>query len=198
MTVDVSPLTPFLDRFARVAAGSDGRLAMAEKPLCHMADLRIDPIHAVSLRSVLGAALPPTPNTVVQSGPAQLVWLGPDQWLVRSERPIDGLDAQIRAAATAPVSVVDVSASRTTISLAGGAARELLAHGCGLDLDAAQFPTGSCAQTRLALADVVLIAAPDQPADFATDPEFLILVLASFARYLAEWLLDAATEYLGG
>ena len=93
------------------------------------------------------------------------------------------------------MSVVDVSAARTVISLSGPAARDVLAHGCGLDLDATKFPPGTCAQTRLALANVVLIAPRDQPADFVRSPRFLVLVRPSFAPYLAAWLLDAATEY---
>lgn len=40
----------------------------------------------------------------------------------------------------------------------------------------------------LALAQVVLVARDDD--------EFRMLVRSSFASYLAEWLLDAATEYL--
>ena len=88
-----------------------------------------------------------------------------------------------------------MSAARTVIEIGGPAARDVLAHGCALDLDAGHFTPGSCAQTRLALANVVLIAPPEQ-ADFAESPTFYILVRSSFAAYLATWLLDAAVEYV--
>ena len=48
---------------------------------------------------------------------------------------------------------------------------------------------GTAAQTMLGQAGVVLIALDD------TGTDYRILVRASFARYLADWLIDAATEY---
>ncbi len=51
------------------------------------------------------------------------------------------------------------------------------------------FPAGSAVQTTLGLAGVVLLALDDAGDDY------LLLVRSSFARYLADWLLDAATEY---
>jgi sarcosine oxidase, subunit gamma len=82
---------------------------------------------------------------------------------------------------------VDVSAQRTTLLVGGPRARDLLAHGCALDLHPSVFGPGSCAQTMLARAQVVLLSQQEG---------FLVLVRSSFAAYLAEWLLDAATEYV--
>lgn len=198
MTVDRSPLVEFAPRLHDASARSAGAVRIAEEPLWQQVNLRIDPSFASSLATVLGGELPMLANTVTAVGPAHLVWLGPDEWLWLAPQATDGLETDLRAAAAAPVSVVDVSASRTVISVAGPAARDVLAHGCSLDLDPARFTPGSCAQTRLALANVVLIASSEQTAEFVTEPRFLILVRASFARYLAAWLLDAATEYLSG
>ncbi|MGW0201911.1 sarcosine oxidase subunit gamma family protein, partial [Nonomuraea sp. NPDC003201] len=61
------------------------------------------------------------------------------------------------------------------------------AHGCALDLHPRAFGPGRCAQTMLARAQVVLVPREDG---------FLVLVRSSFAAYLAEWLLDAAAEYV--
>ncbi|MQA76692.1 MAG: sarcosine oxidase subunit gamma, partial [Solirubrobacterales bacterium] len=47
---------------------------------------------------------------------------------------------------------------------------------------------GSCTQTMLAKAQVVLQQLDDRPA-------YRVHVRASFAEYLARWLLDAAVEY---
>lgn len=202
MTADRTLLTGFADRFADASARSAGALHLAEEPLWRMVNLRIAPTAAASVTGVLGAPLPLQPNTVTKTPTGLIVWLGPDEWLVFT--PDDNadhgeFDAAVRSAAgPVAVSVVDVSAARTVIGLAGPAARDVLAHGCGLDLDAARFAPGTCAQTRLALADVVLIAPHDQPSDFAQSPLLLILVRASFASYLATWLLDAATDYLSG
>jgi sarcosine oxidase subunit gamma len=84
------------------------------------------------------------------------------------------------------VAVTDVSAHRTTIVVAGPDARGLLAHGCALDLHPSVFGPGTCAQTTLARAQVVLLARDHD--------EFWILVRASFARYLTAWIADAATD----
>jgi sarcosine oxidase, subunit gamma len=67
--------------------------------------------------------------------------------------------------------------------------RELLAKGCALDLHPRVFRGDRCAQTYLARAQVILLAQPEQPAALR------ILARSSFARYVADWLLDAAVEY---
>ena len=198
MTAERTPLAGFVDRFADASARSGGALLVDEQSLPLQLNLRIAPTSAGSLTAVLSGPLPLEPNTVTATAHAQIVWLGPDEWLVLGPERRPDLEPAVRAAAgSAPVCVVDVSAARTVIRLSGPAAREVLAHGCGLDLDAARFPPGTCAQTRIALADVVLIAPLDQTGDFAAAPRFAILVRASFAAYLATWLLDAATEYIG-
>ncbi len=101
-----------------------------------------------------------------------------------------GLAATIRAAAPgAPVT--DISAARTVLRISGPAARQVLAHGCALDL--ATMPPGSCAQTMLAQCAVIL--AVDGQAGSPTD-SIAILVRSSFAGHLARWLLLTAPEYL--
>jgi hypothetical protein len=73
---------------------------------------------------------------VVRAGELTALWLGPDEWLVVGP-PGGGQDLESRfreAAGDEPVSVIDVSAQRTTLLVAGPRARDLLAHGCSLDL----------------------------------------------------------------
>lgn len=122
------------------------------------------------------------------------LWLGPDEWLVvgppDSRRDLEGRIREAAADEAASVSVTDVSAQRTTLLVAGPRARDLLAHGCALDLHPRAFGTGRCAQTSLGRTQVVLVAR-DEPRG-----GFWVLVRSSFAGYLTDWLLDAATEYL--
>lgn len=107
--------------------------------------------------------------------------LGPDEWLaVGPPGDADRIADRLRPHG----SIVDVSAARTTIELSGSGVRPLLAHGCALDLD--QLTVGRCAQTMLAHAQVILW--------LTGQDEVRVLVRASFARYLADWLLDASTE----
>lgn len=163
-----------------------GGVQLAEVPFVNQVDLRLsaDGPAAGAVGKELGVTLPVEPNTVARAGDRTVLWLGPDEWLV-----LGGCDeSRLRAAAgTEPASIVDVSAHRTTIRVSGARSRDLLAHGCSLDLHPGRFPVGRCAQTMLAHAPVILVPLPGD--------EYRLLVRASFARYLAEWLLDAAVEY---
>ncbi|MFC4533776.1 sarcosine oxidase subunit gamma [Sphaerisporangium dianthi] len=167
MVEPVSPLAGF--------GGISGpRLQVREIPFLRQANLRLDPARQPS---GLGVRLPLEPNTWLRSGDADVVWLGPDEWLVIGDAGLPRSEE---------IAVTDVSAQRTTIEVAGPGARDLLAHGCAIDLHPSVFGPGRCAQTMLARAQVVLIAGEDDG--------FRVLVRASYARYLADWLADAAVD----
>jgi sarcosine oxidase subunit gamma len=121
-----------------------------------------------------------------------VLWLGPDEWLVVGPPDTQwDVEQRIRAASgDEHVAVTDVSAQRTTLLVSGARARDLLAHGCALDLHQRAFGAGRCAQTTLARAQVVLVARDEPGAGF------WVLVRSSFAGYLTDWLLDAAAEYV--
>ncbi|NXY93703.1 sarcosine oxidase subunit gamma [Streptomyces sp. BR123] len=192
----LSPLSQYAGRFARATRASGGALRLAELPFLAQVNVRLDPkgpaADAVAL--ALGFPLPPQPNTVARGGGLAALWLGPDEWLVVGPAGTrTHLEARLReAVGDRHAAVVDVSAQRTTLLVAGARARELLAHGCSLDLHPRTFGAGRCAQTTLARAQVVLV-----PRD-GCRPGFWVLVCSSFAGYLAAWLLDAALEYTQG
>jgi sarcosine oxidase, subunit gamma len=179
------PLEAWAEAFARLPES----IAVTALPFVAMVDVRLA---APSER--LGIDLPTVPNTWVPTPDGRVVWLGPDEWLLTSERerPED-LEARIRDAVV-PLggAAVDVSAQRIAIRLTGSRVRDLLAKGCAIDLHPRVFGRGRSAQSTLGLAAVVLLALGDGGDDF------LVLVRSSFAGYLAEWLLDAAVEYTGG
>ena len=127
----------------------------------------------VSVRGEPQPGFPVEPNTTV----GDVLWLGPDEWLV-----LGGCESDYPEAAA----TVDVSANRVCFELAGEDVEDVLAQGCSLDLHPAVFPPGRCAQTLLAKAPVIL---------HRTEPEtFRILVRPSFAPYLRSWLEDALTS----
>ncbi|GAA4558964.1 sarcosine oxidase subunit gamma [Planotetraspora kaengkrachanensis] len=174
---------------ARFTPVSSDDLRIAEVPFLTQINLRVDPKSraAADIGLALGAPLPTDPGTCT-SAQADVLWMGPDEWLVVGERG-DDPEGTIRAAAgTAHVGITDVSAQRTVISVDGPRSRDLLAHGCALDLHPRVFGPGRCAQTMLARALVVLAATGEEG--------FRVFVRSSFAGYLADWLLDAAGEYL--
>ncbi|WP_405577612.1 sarcosine oxidase subunit gamma [Streptomyces sp. NBC_01092] len=189
-----SPLSPVADRLAAATRSSRGAIRLAELPFLTQLNVRLDAkgpaAEAVGL--ALDLQLPLQPNTVVRTGDLTALWLGPDEWLLVG--PPGGerdLESRIReAAGDEPVSVTDVSAQRTTLLVTGPRAHDLLAHGCSLDLHPRSFGSGHCAQTTLGRTQVVLVARDEPRAGF------WVLVRASFAGYLADWLLDAATEYV--
>ncbi|WP_327433757.1 MULTISPECIES: sarcosine oxidase subunit gamma [unclassified Streptomyces] len=189
-----SPLSGAADRLAAATRASGGAVRLAELPFLAQVNVRLDAKGAAAdaVALAMGLPLPLEPNTVVRAGELTALWLGPDEWLVVGPPGTQqDVESRIRAAAGAePVSVTDVSAQRTTLLVAGPRARDLLAHGCPLDLHPRAFGAGRCAQTTLARAQIVLVAR-DEPGT-----GFWVLVRSSFAGYLADWLLDAATEYV--
>ncbi|MFE0810888.1 sarcosine oxidase subunit gamma [Streptomyces sp. NPDC058848] len=189
-----SPLEHAADRFAAVTRDSRGSLRLAGLPFLAQVTLRLDPkspaAEAVGL--ALGVPLPLAPNTVNRGGELAVLWLGPDEWLVVGAGAATGLAERLRSAiGDEHGAVVDVSAQRTALLVAGARSRDLLARGCSLDLHPRVFGAGRCAQTTLARAQVVLVARD------GLRPGFWVLVRSSFAGYLADWLLDAATEHVG-
>ncbi|MEU8177618.1 sarcosine oxidase subunit gamma family protein [Microbispora hainanensis] len=185
-----SPAAAYAARFEAASAG--GGLRLAEIPFLTQIDLRVDPKSPAAERigTAIGVPLPVEPGTVAGGGDIEALWLGPDEWvLLAPDGAAPGLVARLTEAAGGEhVSVVDVSAQRTTLVVAGDRARDVLAHGCTLDLHPRVFGPGRCAQTTLARAGVVLVAGEDG---------FRLLVRSSFAGYVAEWLLDASVEYTG-
>ncbi|MEV6181657.1 sarcosine oxidase subunit gamma family protein [Streptomyces sp. NPDC052015] len=189
-----SPLSRAADRLASATRASRGAVRLAELPFLAQVDLRLDAKGAAAdaVGVALDLPLPLEPNTVVRGGRLTALWLGPDEWLLVGPPGIQrDLESRIRAAAAdEPVSVTDVSAQRTTLLVSGPRARDLLSHGCSLDLHPRAFGARRCAQTTLGRTQVVLVARDEARAGF------WVLVRSSYAAHLADWLLDAATEYV--
>ncbi|WP_326943946.1 sarcosine oxidase subunit gamma [Amycolatopsis sp. NBC_01307] len=136
--------------------------------------------------TLLGVDLP-GPCTFTSGNGVDVLWMGPDEYLVLAE---PCRQAELEAALSresAVLAVVDVSAQRVTVQLTGAHARDVLAHGCSIDLDPSVSPPGTCVQTLLARTGIVLMVREDG---------FTILVRQSFANYFTAWLADASPEYV--
>lgn len=185
------PHHPLEAHAAEFIGQATAAFSIEPEPFVAMADVRV-PAGAAD-PALLGATLPATPNTWVPAGAGRIVWLGPDEWLATSPAHTpDELERQV-AAVVRPLggAAVDVSAQRIGLRLTGSRVRDVLAKGCSVDLHPRSFGRGRAVQTTVGLAGVILLALSD-PGD-----EFLVLVRSSFAGYLADWLLDAATECAG-
>jgi sarcosine oxidase, subunit gamma len=179
-----SPLAGWRDRFAALT----GATQVAERPFLVQLNVRADPAGEVAdaLAHVLGGRLPVQPNTWHRASSLDLLWLGPDEWLVLAEPDQDGLEAALVDAIDGRGgAVTDASAQRTAITLTGRGAAQVLAHGCAIDLHPHRAPAGSCWQTLLARTGVIIKVADDSATSFE------LLVRSSFADYLAAWLIDA-------
>jgi sarcosine oxidase subunit gamma len=185
-----NPLHTYETRFVQLPTSA----SITDEPFVCMVDLWVDPDGAggAAAAQVLGlAALPTTPSTVVAGRDSVVIWLGPQEWLVTSaDRDGEVLEAALRnAVSDHGGAAVDVSAQRTMVRLRGAHARDVIAKGCSLDLHPSVFGRGGAAQTVLGQAGVVLIPLSDNGTDYR------IIVRSSFARYLADWLIDAAEEF---
>jgi sarcosine oxidase subunit gamma len=166
--------SPFDHRAADLA-----RLDAVEVPFLAQIDVRC----AADDAALLG--LPLEPNTVTGDLTRGALWLGPDEWLaVGLPGAAPALIAELESALDGTHhSVVDVSANRAVIELRGEDRLELLASGCGLDLESAGgWVPGRCAQTLFARTQVLL-----QEMEGATR----VFVRPSFADYLVDRLLAA-------
>lgn len=143
-----------------------------------------------AVTEAVGAAPPVEANTVTAGDGNEILWLGPDEWLVVTPASAQGaVEAALRGAlAGQHASVVDTTDSQTTIRIHGAHARDVLAKGCPLDLHPRAFGPGRCAQSIVAKADALIHQRDDAPT-------YDVFVRCSFARYLWDWLVDAAREF---
>ena len=175
-----SPLAHRLEDLAGIGAATGGEVVVEHVPFLAQVDLRLAP----ELATRAPYPLPLTPNTAWENGARAALWLGPDEWLILGP---PGSQAEIVQELESSLggshrSVLDVSDNRVSLELAGSGVKELLAKGCALDLDPRSWRVGSCAQTLLARAQVILHERAETTG---------ILVRPSFADYLVDWLLDA-------
>jgi sarcosine oxidase, subunit gamma len=167
-----SPAAHLTDAMA--GTGSPASVRLRELPFRFQYEIRPD-------GDATDARAWPEAGRATGDGPRYMLWLGPAWHLLVDDAPMSDVDL--------PAGAVDVSAQRTVLELAGPLATAVLAHGCALDLHPRAFGPGSCTQTMLAKAQVVLHQT-------GPEPTYRLLVRASFTDYLVRWLLDAMTEYV--
>ena len=141
----------------------------------------------------LGFSLPIKANTTTKKGKKTALWLGPNEWLIITEQPEHLHKTLTKMLKNYHFSVLIVTDSRTTISISGKRARDVLKKGCGLDLHPNAFGPGDCAQTAFALSQVLIHQLSETKS--TKNATYHISVNRSFAEYIWAWLEDAAQEY---
>jgi sarcosine oxidase subunit gamma len=154
-------------------------LAARELAFVSQLDVRIDPSTAASL------GYPTAPNTAMTTGDRDVLWLGPDEWLIVGAPGSAGSIAAELGSSLAGLhhSVVDVSANRVLLELTGPSRHDLLSSACPIDLHPRSWGDGRCAQSVFGAAQVLL-----HERDGAT----MVFVRPSFANYVVDLLLAAS------
>ncbi len=173
-------------------AGSDAGVTIQLLPELGHIILRGNPKNAefvAAANATLGQELPHSANTMT-SGDSRVFWLGPDEWLIVAlAEDTLGLLTRLREFLSGQhASVTDMSGGQIALRLAGPGVRDVLAKGCTLDFHPHKFKVGTCAQSGLAKANVLIGLVDDQPV-------YEIVVRRSFAEYLVLWFRHAAREY---
>ena len=178
---------------AKASAVEGADVVMGERPHRCQIDIRGDPRDTAftgALHSVTGLQLPAAANSFTTSGALACLWLSPDEWLVVG--PGGGeheIAARLRSAfGDLHAAVTDVSEARTTITVAGPRACELLAKGTSIDLHPRVFGPGRCVQTGFAGTTIILRQTDETPV-------FEIFVLNSYAEHLWAWLEGACRGF---
>jgi sarcosine oxidase subunit gamma len=142
------------------------------------------------VKRALGVALPTKANTVNSKGEIDILWMGPDEWLILApEGEATRLMSTLKVMLSDQlIALVDVSDNRTMLTLSGSASWDVLNKGAHLDFHPRSWKKGMIAQSTYGRAQVIFWQS-------GNEPEFRLLVRNSFAEYLATFLMDAMAEF---
>jgi sarcosine oxidase, subunit gamma len=189
-----SPLAHLAEAMRDGEVAGERGVALREIPFLTMVGLRAAPgsAAAAALEAAAGVPLPAKAGqTTGDPATTAVLWLGPDEYLLVAPDGSEAAAELTAALGSQPGAVVDLSANRTTLELAGPSARLVLEKGCHADLHPRVFGPGTAITTQLGPVPVLLW----QTAERDGGQVYRIMPRASFADYTARWLLDAMTEF---
>jgi len=192
-----SPLAALTGLGQRVLSVDGASVTLGEQAFTDMLNIRgnaADASFVAAVQSATGLSLPLTANTASVGASGQLLWLGPDEWVLKFppssaqyQHPsaAEAMETTLRHALISQhVSLVPVGHGFTTLVVQGAGAADLLARGCPLDFHPRAFGAGAVAQTHVAKAGATLLC-------LAAGTHFELTVRRSFADYLYRWLCEA-------
>lgn len=136
---------------------------------------------------VLGFELPRVPNSTTGNNGITAMWLGPDEWLIKTDDGKEGAlaDALRQAVKGQHAAVTPVSDAYQVFRISGSEARAVLNQGTGIDLHPRSFTPGKCVRTSLGKTGVILHQVDDTPS-------YDVYAWRSYANYVRLWLDKAA------
>ncbi|MFK4444982.1 sarcosine oxidase subunit gamma [Caballeronia udeis] len=188
-----SPLVGVTGLLKKHQASASKAFRLVERPFLELVNVRgdlCDAAFVAAVESVIGCKPPEKPNTTAAGNGYDLMWLGPDEWLVRSVATHSAtqpapMEARLREAFKGLyAAAVDIGSGYTVLEISGPRTRDVLARGCPLDLHQNLFGVGQCAQSHYFKASVTVLPTGDNSFD--------LVVRRSFADYFVKMMLDAA------
>jgi sarcosine oxidase subunit gamma len=173
-----------------VRASSPAAAIRVLPPQCRLV-LRIEEAAPARIFFAAGFALKFPINRFVAAGANLSARLGPDEWLLLAR---DGEEREVAARVGAALAgydhaIFDIGHRHAGFELSGPRAADVLNAGCPLDLTPRRFPTGSATRTLLGKAEIVLMRMDGAPT-------FRLECARSLARYVDEFLAEAAREFV--
>ena len=128
----------------------------------------------------------PDPLKVKYNSSTRILWMGPDNWLVISDKK-NIFDTFKNEFTDKDFAITDLSHSRTIIELEGNLAREVIKKGSPLNIN--ELGEGNCSNSVFHAITITL--------DFISDNPQVVRVLAlrSFGESLHHSLTDACLEF---
>ena len=192
-----SPLAPLIGQGSRVLSVDGASVTLGELAFTDMLNIRgnaADAGFVSAVQNATGLPLPLVANTASLGATGQLLWLGPDEWVLKlppsgphyqHPSPAEAMETTLRSALVGQhVSLVPVGHGFTTLTVQGAAAADLLSRGCPLDFHPRAFAAGAVAQSHVAKAGATIVC-------LAVGTHFELTVRRSFADYLFRWLCEA-------
>ncbi|MDR5667854.1 sarcosine oxidase subunit gamma, partial [Burkholderia cenocepacia] len=98
-----SPFVGAADVLKAHQARASKKFTLRERPFLDLVNVRgelNDPAFVAAFERVVGCRPPAQPNTVARGAEYDVLWLGPDEWLVRSNGPVQAgvLEAKLAEA----------------------------------------------------------------------------------------------------
>ena len=143
---------------------------------------------AAAAERAFGTPLPSLPR-IVSGGALDVVWCGPERWLVIADAQqaadTGGVEAMLEPVFPGLASVSDQSGSRVLIEVSGTRARDVLAREVPVDLHPRTFGPGHTALCRAGYVALLLWQR-------SADPAFVLAVPRSYGEGVRRSLLASA------
>jgi len=148
---------------------------------------------AAAITKALGIECPTRPGICNSNDHTQLVWNGPNSWLIIANDEASGrkpgeLLGTLKKAVGELAAVVDQSHGRCCLRLSGSHARTVMAKNCAIDLHPGAFKAGNCALAPVAHMSALLVQVDDTPS-------YDLFVARSLARSFAHAIEHACKEF---